>query len=107
MRSIRFALAFALVTILAACGHKPPASVSQGVDRIFPEPPHEIRGATPVDQRWIDETVAAGQTCCMWAVRPRPNDIDRTHTVAGKTVPVPAPPKKKKLRERVRALIPT
>lgn len=72
-------------------GTKLPASVSGGIDQIFPAPPHEIRGATKVDQDWIDETIAAGQTCCHWEIEPRPAELDRP----AKVVVAPAPVQKK------------
>lgn len=81
--------------LLTGCaGTKLPASVSGGIDKIFPHPPHEIRGATTVDQRWIDETIEAGSTCCGWMVKPRPNDLDIPKP---KPVAVKANPKPKKL----------
>jgi hypothetical protein len=73
--------------------------VSDGLDRVFPEPPHEIRGATTIDQNWIDETVEAGSTCCGWNIKPRPPEIDRAPAAA------PLPPHKPSFRDRFRSLI--
>lgn len=106
MRSINTALSCAIATIVLGCaGPKLPASVSGGIDRIFPEPPHEIRGATSVDQAWIDETIEAGSTCCHWAVKPRPNDLDPPPAVVvpKKATPsrVTRKPKKKPLWKRM------
>lgn len=67
--------------------------------KAFPEPPHEIRGATKVDQDWIDETIEAGATCCGWAVKPRPNGLDPAPKPVA-VLPVKAPakaPAKRKL----------
>lgn len=106
MRSIRVALACVIAILLAGCaGTRLPASVSGGIDRIFPEPPHEIKGATPVDQGWIDETIEAGSTCCGWIVKPRPLGLDPTPVpvAVSPLVKAPAPsrvttkPKKKPL----------
>ncbi len=60
-RLMRNAIASVLVALLPACGgNNQPASVS-GLTKVFEAPPHEIRGATPVDQVWIDETIDVGQ----------------------------------------------
>lgn len=72
-----------------------PASVSGGIDRIFPEPPHEIRGATRADQAWIDETIEAGKACCHWTIKPRPNGLD-----AAPPALAPAPSKKQRWWKR-------
>lgn len=103
MRSTKGALVFAIAMLLTGCaGAKLPASVSGGIDKIFPEPPHEIRGATPIDQRWIDETIEAGSTCCAWQVKPRPAALDAPPPPpAAKLTPKP-PPKKKPLWKRLR-----
>lgn len=74
--------------LLSGCaGTKLPASVSGGIDRIFPEPPHEIRGLTKADQDWIDETIATGTTCCQWMVKPRPAGLDKKAVVPSVSKP--------------------
>lgn len=65
--------------------------MSHGLDQVFPAPPHEIRGLTPVDQAWIDETIEAGSTCCRWQVKPRPVALDTPIVVP----PAPKPKPKK------------
>lgn len=80
-----------------------PASVSGGIDKIFTEPPHEIRGLTHTDQAWIDETVEAGKTCCGWQIRPRPPELDRPRAVEPAIKPRP---KKKRLLDRWRKKTP-
>lgn len=79
-------------------GTRLPATVSGGIDKLFPEPPHEILGRTKVDQAWIDETVEAGKSCCGWSIKPRPQSLDAPKAV----VPAPAKPTKKKLWQRLR-----
>lgn len=85
--------------LTAGCaGTRLPATVSGGIDQVFPEPPHEIRGATPVDQAWIDETIEAGATCCGWHVKPRPVALDKPIVLP----PAPkAKPKKRPLWMRL------
>jgi hypothetical protein len=80
--------------LTAGCaGTRLPASVSGGIDQVFPAPPHEIRGLTRADQAWIDETIAAGASCCGWVVKPRPQSLDRKIAVSPL---VAAPPPKKR-----------
>lgn len=83
--------------LLGCAGTKLPASVNQGLDRAFPEPPHEIRGLTRADQAWINETIEAGSTCCSWQVKPRPPGLDNPTPL-----PKPAPKAKPRLRDRLK-----
>lgn len=68
------------------------ATVKDGASKIFSPPPHVIKGATRVDQSWIDETIESGISGLGWKrPGPRPPGLD-----AVKPVAVPAPVKKKR-----------
>jgi hypothetical protein len=67
--------------------------------KALPEQPYEIRGRTNHDQAFIDDTTEVTLAACPDRPRPaaRPKGWDGpTHTVGGKTVPVPIPPAKPK-----------
>jgi hypothetical protein len=84
----------------AGCaGTNLPASVS-GLSRVFREPPHEIRGATPADQRWIDETIETGSETLGWQVKPRPARLDQPTAPAA-----PAKKPKRRIRDRIKDLV--
>ncbi|NWG25682.1 MAG: hypothetical protein HXY30_14920 [Pseudorhodoplanes sp.] len=64
----------------------------------LPKQDYVIKGKTPHDQAWIDDTSAVTVAGCG---RPRPAERPKgwdgpTHTVGGKTVPVPVPPARPK-----------
>lgn len=87
--------------MLAACGtNRTISATAEG--QVFQAPPHAIKGATPVDQRWIDKTVAIGVGVFDWHVPERPPELDRPKAAA---LPKPAasktPPKKPTLRDRL------
>ena len=97
MRRIVFGVVCVVATLMTGCsGTKLPASVSGGLDRVFLPPPHAIRGATPVDQAWIDETIAVGVEVMKWEIKERPPGLD-----AQKPKP-PVVKKKKKFREKIK-----
>lgn len=65
MRRLLLAGACALATIPAGCGTNRPASVGSECS-VFGPPAAVVRGADPVSQRWIDETVESGVVACGW-----------------------------------------
>lgn len=75
--------------------------MSHGLDQVFPEPPHEIRGATPVDQAWADEVIEAGSTCCGWVIKPRPADLDPKPLPVAVSPLVKAPAKPVKPKKKI------
>lgn len=55
-------------------------------------PEFEIKGATPMDQRWIDQTVEAGVAALDWPrPGPRPPEWDKPLAKAAAAAPVSAP----------------
>jgi hypothetical protein len=71
-----------------------------GLSRVFREPPHEIRGATPADQRWIDETIETGAETLGWQVKPRPSNLDPPPA----TKPATTKPKRR-IRDRIKDFV--
>lgn len=85
--------------LMAGCGHRLPASVSDGLDKVIEAPEYEIRGATTFDQRWIDRAVAAGVASLNWPLpKPRPAELDAP---AKKIAPIVKPAKKPTFRDRL------
>lgn len=102
MLLIRLACVFVIAATLAACGTQPKVSVAGGEAHALRAPPYQVKGATPYDQDWIDETTEAGVAGLGWQrPAPRPPELDRPR-VAPKPQAVPAPAKKKRWLDRFR-----
>lgn len=104
-RELQLTAAFFLIAALAGCaGTKLPASVAGGECRVFERPEYTVKGATQYDQDVVDNFVESGVGGCNWK-RPLPRPAGwTTHTVGGKTVPVPAKKRAgivKRIKERV------
>jgi hypothetical protein len=105
-------LALCALTLLAGCAPQIVGSVIGGECKLTHTPEYAVKGQTAYDQRWINNTVEAQVVGCK---QPRPKKRPAgwsTHTVGGKTVPVPPPevspvnepspaPLKPRLRDRL------
>lgn len=83
--------------LLSACAGRnvKVASVKEGACKIAHTPQYAVKGLTPYDQDWIDDTtegLVGG--CAQPRPKARPASLDAKYTVGGKTVPVPVPKKR-------------
>lgn len=105
----RLALVVGSLLLLAGCGPKelPPASAA-GECKLVEAPKYAVLGQRPEDQRWINRTTEAIVVGCNQP-RPLPRPPGwSTHTVGGKTVPIPPPVKpepKKTFLDRLRGTV--
>lgn len=108
------AAAFGLLSVavlIAGCStNKIPASVFGGSCEIHPKAEFEVRGTTPYDQGWIDETIAVNTEVCKHErPKPRPTTMDPAPRPA--PAAKPAKPARRGLLSRLRrqpvAAIPT
>lgn len=88
-------IALAGIAFLAGCAKSPVGSVAGGECKIVSTPAFAVKGKTTYDQEWVDDTTEAiVRGCAQPRPKARPAELDATHTVAGKTVPIPKPTKK-------------
>jgi hypothetical protein len=88
--------------LLSGCAGSRPASIAGGECRIAHTPQYAVKGATPYDQNWVDDTTESLVAGCKQP-RPlaRPASLDvPTHKVGGKPVVVPVTTKKRHFWQR-------
>lgn len=89
MRLIKLVPVFGIAAMLAACGTPQVGSVG-GESRVITAPEYSLKGATPYDQEWIDETTEAGIAGLGWKrPKPRPASFDAKPVVKA-AAPKPA-----------------
>lgn len=99
-RLLSFVMLGVSVAIAGCAGNSLPASVVGGECKVFERPEYAVRGKRRYDQDWIDSQVEGGVGGCGWKrPKPRPASFDAPRTKK----PVPLPPKKRTLVERITA----
>jgi hypothetical protein len=87
----RIFIALGAVALLAGCAPPTIGSITGGECQLTHTPEYAVKGQTAYDQKWVNKTVEAQVVGCKQP-RPKPRPAGwSTHTVAGKTVPVPPP----------------
>lgn len=94
MQPLQLAAISLMAVGLGGCpGREGPATVTGACDS-FPQARYAYKGKAKQDQLYIDKSIAVGVAVCNFPhplARPATWD-GPTHTVGGRTVPVPVPP---------------